>query len=273
MNYIEQQHPLDYISRGNGPTVILIHGMGASRYDWEALVPELVSKGYRTYAVDLLGHGNSPKPDNPEQYTIQAMYEALVRWIEMQQPPAPFHLIGHSLGGYLSLMLSLQQAELVHSVSLIDPLYTLTQIHPVLRYFSKSPGLGVKLLPRVPHNLIDTLLGWDPVTSTQFSPQARLQTALDIKRASPHILNIPRSVQDLTPQLALVQQPCQVIWGDKDLTLSSDSFPPLVASLPQAKGHEIPGTGHQPHIGVPEIVNPMILEFIGQNNGHSQNTS
>ena len=246
-----QNDHLEYIVQGDGPSVILIHGMGASRFDWAAIVPELVSNGYRAYAVDLLGHGDSPKPDDPQRYTVQAIYESLVSWIEVHDPPAPFHLVGHSLGGYLSLKLSLERAHLIRTLSLVDPLYSLDQINPILRYFSRSPWLGIKLLPHLPQNLIDTVLGWDPVTSNQFSPEARLQTVIDIKRASPHILNIPSSIDDLTPGLPKVKKPSQVIWGEKDFTLSSHSFPPLVSSLPEASGYMIPGTGHQPHIGVP----------------------
>jgi pimeloyl-ACP methyl ester carboxylesterase len=198
---------------------------------------------------------------------VETIYRTLEDWIEQLDAPAPYHLIGHSLGGYLSIQLGLQHARKVRAMTLIDPLYSSQQIHPVLRYLSRSPDVGVKLLPYIPQNLIDAVLGWDPVTSTQFSPEARLQTIVDIKRASPQILHIPRSLADLTPRLAQVEHPCQVIWGDKDLTLSPKSFKPLVSALPHASGHVIPGTGHQPHVGVPEIVNALILDFVAKNNG------
>jgi pimeloyl-ACP methyl ester carboxylesterase len=259
---------LNHIAQGSGPTVILIHGMGASRHDWSALIPQLVSAGYRVYAVDLLGHGDSPKPNSAEYYTVQQIYKSLENWLFELQPAAPYHLVGHSLGGYMSLELALTHPDKVTTTTLIDPLYTSQQLNPILRYLSRSPELGIKLLPRVPHNLIETVLGWDPVTSSQFSPQARLQTAMDIKRASPHILNIPRSIIDLTQELTKVEQPSQVIWGNKDQTLSPHSFAPLVSAIPNASGHMLSGTGHQPHIGMPETVNSLILDFIRTHNNH-----
>ena len=107
------------------------------------------------------------------------------------------------------------------------------------------------------------MLGWDPVSAPHFSPEARWQIAVDYKRASPHILNLPRTVSDMAPDLARVQAPSLVIWGEKDLTLRPDSFSELVAALPDAHGHPIPGSGHQPHIGNPELVNRLVLDFLG----------
>jgi pimeloyl-ACP methyl ester carboxylesterase len=258
------KYKLDYHVRGRGPTVILIHGMGASRYDWEALVPELVSAGYRTYTVDLLGHGSSPRPDASDLYTVESIYGALEDWIDRLSAPGPYHLIGHSLGGYLSLEYSLSHQDEISAITLIAPLFTPNQISPVLRYLSRSPKLGIKLLPLIPVGWIEKLLGWDSITSSQFTPEIRLQIAMDIKRASPLILYIPSSVSDLTPKLAQVQQPSQVIWGNKDLTLAPETYPSLVASLPNVTENYLPGSGHQPHIGAPEKVNPLILDFVDQ---------
>ena len=92
---------------------------------------------------------------------------------------------------------------------------------------------------------------------------ARQQVAIDIKRASPHILNLPRTVPDLTPELSRLQTPVQVIWGEKDLTLNPGSFPSLVSALPNSQGHPIPNCGHQPHLTQPEIVNQLVLSFLG----------
>ncbi|MBI3737910.1 MAG: alpha/beta fold hydrolase, partial [Chloroflexi bacterium] len=56
----------NFISKGKGSPVILIHGLAASLHDWDFLLPELDKAGYAGYALDLLGHGESPKPDSRE---------------------------------------------------------------------------------------------------------------------------------------------------------------------------------------------------------------
>jgi pimeloyl-ACP methyl ester carboxylesterase len=151
----------------------------------------------------------------------------------------------------------------VRALVLVDPFYSSRQLSPLLNWLKLRPSLGVKAIQFVPLALIDTLLGWDPISAPHFSPDARWQIAIDYKRASPHILNVPGTVSDMTPDLERVQAPCLVIWGEKDLTLNPNSFSDLVAALPNARGHPISDSGHQPHIGNPELVNRLVLDFLG----------
>lgn len=254
--------PLNHIVRGEGQPIILIHGMASSRFDWELLAPALHSAGYRTYEVDLLGHGDSHKPINPQAYTIAAVYTALENWITDLNLQPPFTLVGHSMGGYLSLKFSLQHPEWVRSLVLIDPLYSITQLAPLFRILHRRPGLGIKALRKTPQSVINTVIGLDPSIGRKLPPRARHQIGLDIKRASPHILNLPRTIPDLTPELARLQTPAQVIWGENDLTLKPGSFRPLVNALANAKGYAIPNCGHQPHLTRPEVVNQLVLSFL-----------
>jgi pimeloyl-ACP methyl ester carboxylesterase len=253
---------LNYITEGAGPPAILVHGLAASLYDWEVLVPELVSYGYRSFAVDLFGHGDSPKPDQPELYTASTLYQTLEDWIESLEASPPYLLVGHSLGGYLVLKYGLSHPGKVGAMVLIDPLFCPRQLSPVLRLFNRRPTIGMKALQAVPLKILDTVLGWDPINLAQFSPHARRQIALDYKRASPYIMNIPHTVPDLSPRLNEVKPATLVIWGDRDLTLNPASFPDLVEGLPNAAGHPIQACGHQPHIGKPVLVNRLIVDFL-----------
>jgi len=62
--------------------------------------------------------------------------------------------------------------------------------------------------------------------------------------------------------LAQIQAPTLVIWGTHDRTLKPSSFPPFVSAIPGAAGHPIQGSGHQPHIGRPDEVQNLVLEFL-----------
>jgi pimeloyl-ACP methyl ester carboxylesterase len=94
---------INYVSYGEGPPVILIHGMAASLQDWDEFIPSLVSRGYRAIALDLPGHGESVKPEEPQHYHVDALYATLRDWIGSLHLEGPPLLVGHSLGGYLSL--------------------------------------------------------------------------------------------------------------------------------------------------------------------------
>jgi pimeloyl-ACP methyl ester carboxylesterase len=112
-----------------------------------------------------------------------------------------------------------------------------------------------------PEWLIDRLLGWDPTTSRNFPPEVRKQIANDYKRASPHFVYITREIPDLTSYLDSVNTDTLLIWGEKDLTLAPASFHSLAQKLPNAAASPILNSGHQPHIGNPDLVNRIILEF------------
>jgi pimeloyl-ACP methyl ester carboxylesterase len=110
--------------------------------------------------------------------------------------------------------------------------------------------------------LIHAVLGWNPDSITNFSEETRRQIAADYKRASPHFVYITREIPDLTDSLSQVDLPALVLWGTRDQTLRPASFTRLVQAMPNAAGHPIAATGHQPHISKPELVNPLIIEYI-----------
>ena len=83
--------PIDTVQRreflhhqvdGEGPPVIMVHGISQAMTDWHALTPELVTAGFSAIAVDLLGHGDSPKPEEAEYYTMRTVYGTFESWVE-----------------------------------------------------------------------------------------------------------------------------------------------------------------------------------------------
>ena len=260
---LEKRHKegLAYVIQGEGPPVILVHGIAASLYDWTNIMPALAHAGYRSYALDLPGHGESDKPDDPDQYHVDILQSRLSHWINSLSISKPFLLLGHSLGGYLSLVYADLHPEQVRGMVLIDPFYTPEQLSPLLRIARHKPELGAKTMRMVPEWLINTLLGWDPISTAEFTPEVRKQIANDYKRASPHFVRITSEIPDITSILPTITVPTRVIWGERDLTLKPDSFPRLVDLLPNAEAAPIHSSGHQPHIGKPELVAQMVLEF------------
>ena len=75
---------VNYIELGKGAPVILVHGLAASLHDWDDLLPELSAAGWHGYALDLLGHGESPKPDS-RSYKTKWVYNHFARWLDSLQ--------------------------------------------------------------------------------------------------------------------------------------------------------------------------------------------
>lgn len=242
--------------------MVLIHGIAASLYDWVNMMPELAAHGYHAYALDLLGHGESYKPGDPQEYHVEALFRHFTNWVAQLGLNTPLLLVGHSLGGYLSLQFALRFPARVRGLVLIDPFYDIKQLSPWLRLVRRRPHLGAKAMQAVPEWLINFILGWDPSSSADFSPLARQQIANDYKRASPHFVYITRDIPPLTPSLHQVEVPTLVIWGEHDNTLRPETFKCLAERLPRATSHPIPECGHQPHIGKPALVNQLVLDFL-----------
>jgi pimeloyl-ACP methyl ester carboxylesterase len=256
-------HQINYVCQGEGPPIILVHGIAASLSDWEFLAPELISAGYCAYALDLLGHGESSKPDHDEHYHYVSLYQHLSDWIQGLQLKAPPVLVGHSLGGFLCLNYALERPKDLQGLVLINPFYSRQQLSPALRLVNRRPAIGERALKLAPLWLIKSILGWD-TQATNFSQRTRRQIAQDHKRASPKITHIIKTVPDLSARLGKINPPALVIWGERDRTLHPASFPALVACIPAAQGRRIEASGHQPHLEKPALVNRLILDFLSE---------
>ena len=75
----------NFVQQGTGTPVVMIHGIAASLHDWDDLIPALSKNGYASYALDLLGHGDSPKL-NSRAYRMEWLYEQYRGYV-------PVHLV------------------------------------------------------------------------------------------------------------------------------------------------------------------------------------
>lgn len=267
---LENNQKVNYVQQGYGLPVILTHGLAASLHDWDDLLPELSAAGYAGYALDLLGHGESEKPAHPHQYTLENTFAHFEKWIASLQTTEPLVLIGHSLGGGLSLMYALQYPERVRALVLVNPFYEIAQLPPMMQRVFRHQLINTDLIDLTPYRLFRFLVD---VGSFNFyignreahilPEHIRYQTALDFKRASSGIYNIPRTLPRLTRDLSRVTQPTLLLWGGRDQTLAPSSFPKLNTLLPNIKGaHEFPICGHVPHQCHPEKLNPHVMDFL-----------
>jgi pimeloyl-ACP methyl ester carboxylesterase len=109
---------LAYDSVGEGPPVMLVHGFAASRVqNWKepGWYETLTGAGYRVIAMDCRGHGDSDKPHDPARYSHDVMARDVA--IVMRAAGAtPAHLMGYSMGGYISIHVLMEQPEIVRRV-------------------------------------------------------------------------------------------------------------------------------------------------------------
>lgn len=107
------------IDEGEGPVVILVHGIASSSVTFQELVPRLAGT-HRVIAVDILGFGASPSPAGA-RYTIDEHADALNATIKSLRLTAPFVLVGHSLGALIAARYTAEHPRGVAKLVLVSP--------------------------------------------------------------------------------------------------------------------------------------------------------
>ena len=257
----------NFVQHGDGTPVILIHGIAASLHDWDELIPELTINGYSSYALDLLGHGDSPKPEF-ETYQMDWVFQHFEHWMRSLRLTKPAILIGHSLGGYIALEYARRVPAWTRGLILVNPFYSRLQLNPLLRQTYSRRNLRGYLASRAPiwmyRAFVDigsVVMGRNQGALHSLPERIRIQTALDYARTAPGVYRLPNSISDMTEIVPHIHVPTLVVWGDRDQTLSPVSFSNLVSVLPRAIGKSI-RAGHVPHQSNAKEFNQMVLEFL-----------
>lgn len=272
-----QNHQIKYIVKGTGLPLVLVHGFGASIGHWRKNIPALAEGGYRVFALDLLGFGGSDKA--PVDYSVELWQELLKDfWHEHIQEPAVF--IGNSIGALLSLAIAANHPEIIAGGVLLNCAgglnhrpeelhFPLRQIMTIFTNVVSSPGLGPFLFDRIrqKHRIRNTLrqVYGNKAAITNELVELLYQPSCDpgAQKVFASIVTAPPGPKptELLPQ---VQCPLLVLWGEDDpwTPVSGGRIFQEFARSQPIKFVSIPKTGHCPHDERPEVVNPLILDWL-----------
>ena len=111
--------PVDLSCRdeGQGPPVLLLHGMGGDRLLWNAVATPLAAH-CRVLVPDLRGHGATPAPPG-SQFSLAELEADVLRFLD-EHHLASVHLVGHSAGAFLALRIALDHPERIRSLMLVS---------------------------------------------------------------------------------------------------------------------------------------------------------
>ncbi len=107
---------ISYTDSGKGAVVVLLHGFLENKHMWNEIIPE-ISKNKRVLAIDLLGHGHTECLGyiHPMELMADAV-AAVLKTLRIRK----ITLIGHSMGGYVSLALSEKNPEMIRGLCLLN---------------------------------------------------------------------------------------------------------------------------------------------------------
>ncbi|MGH1348063.1 MAG: haloalkane dehalogenase [Nannocystales bacterium] len=108
---------MHYVDEGSGPPVLLLHGQPTSAYLWRNVIPHLTSS-HRVIAVDLIGFGESGKPDIDYRVADHAQYlEAFIQALEIGDDLA---LVVHDWGSFLGFDYAMQHPEQIRGIAFME---------------------------------------------------------------------------------------------------------------------------------------------------------
>lgn len=265
-------NPIGYRTTGEGPAIVLIHGMAGSSETWEPIMPALAAHG-TVIAPDLLGHGASAKPRGDYSLGSQA---SGVRDLLVALGHDRATIVGHSLGGGIAMQFAYQFPERCERLALVSSGGLGREVSALLRALS-VPGteyvLAAGYAPFV-LNAGAAVASWLGRLGLRPAPAAaeiwRSYASLKDPEARAAFIHTLRAVVDLGGQRVSArdrlyltsEMPTLIVWGD------SDPFIPVAHAL---AAHEamrgsrleiLPGSGHYPHRDAPERFAALLCDFL-----------
>lgn len=272
--YYSSSDYITYSVYGVGSKVlVLIHGFGASKANWEDVIKGIPLDQYTIYALDLKGCGNSTIPHD-SKYSIEDNAHIIYDFIKSNRFKN-YSLVGHSLGGAVAIFIALQSYHekqyQPEAMILLDPAAYKTDLPffvnylriPVLRNIilnMLSAEFQVKYtLKRI---VYDTDSITDDVVERYAIPMKRKGYDYGLKHTALDI--VPQQYNKFTTQYKNLKLPVLIIWGAQDPVLPPVSGKKLSTSLPNARLKLIEKCGHNPHEEKPAEVINSILEFLAK---------
>jgi len=253
---------LAYDAYGRGPTVVFLHGFAGARGQWHTYLPEAAAAGFRAYAVDLPGHGQSP-PLVTRPSSALAWAETVHAWLDAHVAP-PVHLVGHSLGGYLALAYAARAPERVASLTLFAPLTAGDAIRGPAR-------LWVRLANRLPWLPRRWPRGTAPLLRVAYRlypeawamrPEQRARRVAELMAMSPRAVWAVARVPDLRPRVAGLPIRAWVVGGARDRVLDPASYTVLGDLLPRGRVWLLPRAGHIPHLTAAKTLRRALMAWL-----------
>jgi pimeloyl-ACP methyl ester carboxylesterase len=214
-----------------------VHGLSGSARWWARNVPAL-AEHYRVYVVNLPGFGAIHYPGR--RFVLAEATSWLLAWMEAVGLDKA-HLVGHSMGGYLSLKLAARRPEAVRKLVLVDPAgmpsgrTMLGHLGPLLLAARYATPTFLPVLMR------DALYA---------GPFTLLRTTRDLL------------AEDVRADLRRVGAPTLLVWGAKDPLIPPSIGDLMRAEIPDSRLLVIGGAGHNPMFDRPEDFNKALLAFL-----------
>lgn len=249
-----------YHRSGRGPTLLLLHGIGANLYCWRTLVP-LLAPHFDVVAVDLPGFGQTRGPVGA-RFGLDDQVPRLLAFLD-RLGLASVYVVGNSMGGNIALWMTKTRPERVHAVAVIAPatsprLMPLPAARlawlafPVSRLLSRQAFAWAHRRTVTRKELVNALR----VQETYLTYGGSAEAVRSFLLATEAIRDprLPRQLTGITKRIL-------ILWGSRDLLVKRAVIDALEAALPEAESEVHLGGGHHLQEDEPDWVANRLLSF------------
>lgn len=282
----QQSVNIAYGEKGQGKTLILLHGWGLWSYAWHHSI-DVLAQHYRVICLDFKGCGFSDKPSQAEIAGHQII--ETIHFIQ-QISNEPVILLGESLGGLIALGVAEQAPELIERLIVVDAaifpqkmpnfaMYLLGVMplslvrgfdklrlarlfYPAIYYIVKISHaqthhkIPVKKLKKAIHNSIYPYYEFpNAITKLIEDTKIGIQELSKQERGEANLLT------DIQKKLPQIQCPTLILWGEKDKWFPVSHAEKLHSILSHSQLHIIPDCGHHATSDAAEVINQAVIAF------------
>lgn len=252
MNIKIQDINTNYIVKGEGKNILLLHGWG-SKLDLFGTIIENLSKNNKVYAIDLPGFGGTDEPK--EAWNVDRYVDFVIEFIEKMNIKE-LSILGHSFGGRVIIKLvnrknlnfKVDKLVLVDSAG-IKPEKSKktsmkTKVYKILKIL-----VGNKIVSKIFPNLLNNI-------KKKFGSE-------DYRNATPIMRDtLVKTVnEDLTDLLPNIKQSTLLIWGDKDTATPIEDAKKMESLIKDSGLVTVEGAGHFSFLEQPILINRVLDSF------------
>lgn len=247
-------------------TLVLLHGFTGSAQSWEDVLPDLTLPGLQIMAIDMLGHGNSDSPVDPQRYAIEYCQTDIISVLRAYAvEPGEAILLGYSMGGRIALYSAFSgyfRGLILESASpgLADA-----------RERAQRRQSDMVLAERIKREGVASFVDyWEqlPLFASQRDLPAEKRAAQHAQRLNNQAIGLANSLLGvgtgvqpaLHARLPTLTLPVLLIAGELDTKFCGIAHY-MAEDLPQSQLHIVPGAGHTVHLEQPAAFAQLVREF------------
>ena len=260
-----------YATAGEGPPVLLVHGLASSMITWYCNIDVIADAGFNAIAIDLPGYGGSGLADHLG-YSPESASRFLVQFAD-ELGIEHFSVVGNSAGGLVAGVTALEHPERVEKVCLAGSAGLGKRISWPLRLISiplvgeliykpqmiSKEALIKRIFHRPPEFLEDLLPEMVRVRCLPHGPQVMLQSV----RSGVNMLGL-RPEHQILNRLGELEASLLAVWGEEDLVIPPISEDDIRRVAPGSTVHVLPECGHWPQMEKPEEFNRILISFLSE---------